>query len=653
MADPKRTHALIVGVERYRAGSSWTLKGPAEDARLFSKWLRDRGVPDNQIDLILAVDEVSPGQKEIGEALDRLHQKEGDLLLFFWAGHGVLGTDETRRLFYPDATLDNKKNLDLNDLLSSLRSTYFAGFPAQICIVDACANHVEDMQLAYKLPREELTKGDPRFPEPEQFVLFAGRAGEVAKNLAEGRGQFSKVVLEEVTGDANWPPDMDALQKRVWQKFEDLRLQGKSSQTPIYRWHRDWTGSQQKVADQLALQTASRERYARVGRKERSEVVAEAEGLLGILDLKALYRDWHRGHEEEPRTLEEILFRLAELPQQAGGAFPEPLLEFVERLALKVEAAEPAVAVRLRSWVDRRAPALDVSPASVAELRKRLGGKPLAQEAHVLVEVAPDLHDPSLFSLRAWCCVQEQCQPIDLPPEDPDPRPRSSEEVEMILRDFLAELPAYAPEGAHLSLELFLPRPLLCWDIDQWLVESGPGRKTPAGMEYRLAVRWRDRTKFKIAGAHWTRKWSHFRAGDLPLENSEWLCARPVDLDSFYTDLSQNDWYCLPLAFSPPGSPEAEDVLETLLGAGVPISLWLRRAGEDPQQTKLDILNALHGKRVSELPEAVREARRQAYRTRKEKDHVGHHLTLLWDDADRKLPGARKLAPPRPEGGRP
>jgi len=51
---PARTHAVVVGVEQYAAGSKWDLDGPASDACRIAGWLRDRGVPAEQISLHLS-----------------------------------------------------------------------------------------------------------------------------------------------------------------------------------------------------------------------------------------------------------------------------------------------------------------------------------------------------------------------------------------------------------------------------------------------------------------------------------------------------------------------------------------------------------------------------------------------------------------------
>ena len=196
-ADPARTHAVLVGIEKYTAGGEWNrLSGPVRDVLGFHEWLRFRNVPGDQITtLVSPLDEnvalveqskikTSPATSvEVLKALNALHLKRGDLLFLFWAGHGVV-LEEEHRLFLADATTDHKRNLDLDALQKSLRSSYFPGFPLQIIIVDACANY---QRFAFTFPSEPVPCGDPL--GHEQFVFFAARPGQVAKNLGEEKAR--------------------------------------------------------------------------------------------------------------------------------------------------------------------------------------------------------------------------------------------------------------------------------------------------------------------------------------------------------------------------------------------------------------------------------------------------------------------------------
>lgn len=256
-AAPARTHAVLVGIEKYEAGGEWNrLSGPVRDVLAFHEWLRSRNVPADQITtLVSPLDEnvalveqskvkTSPATSgEVRRAFNALQDKRGDLLLLFWAGHGVVHEDQ-HRLFVADATTKDKRNLDLEALQKSLRSSYFPGFPLQILIVDACANY---QSFGFTFPSEELPCGSPL--DHEQFVFFAARPGQVAKNLGEEkRGLFSREFLKQARlADAGWPPDMRAVAERVQDEFARLRASGDAAQTPVYQWSRDWNGNSVKL----------------------------------------------------------------------------------------------------------------------------------------------------------------------------------------------------------------------------------------------------------------------------------------------------------------------------------------------------------------------------------------------------------------------
>jgi hypothetical protein len=51
---PEETYALVVGIEKYKAGSGWDLNGPANDAIQFVNWLLERKVNPENIHLFLS-----------------------------------------------------------------------------------------------------------------------------------------------------------------------------------------------------------------------------------------------------------------------------------------------------------------------------------------------------------------------------------------------------------------------------------------------------------------------------------------------------------------------------------------------------------------------------------------------------------------------
>ncbi|MER5856788.1 caspase family protein [Streptomyces sp900105245] len=254
-ARPDRTYAVVAGVERYAAGPSWDLPGPAADARRFTAWLRGRGVPAAHIHLLLeelpgagGPDVDVPAGTAVREAVQevltrRLPRLEGDLLWVFWGGHGVTDPQGHRRLFYADAGTDDKRNLDLDAWLTAFTTDLLPGFARQIWLVDSCQTFVEDLGLARALPTE-LPPGGDRLPGREQFVLLASAPGQRAANDPAGRtGVFSRAALAALTaaGGESWPPDMGKVADGVIGQFTS------GAQRPTSLWYRSWTSDVRRL----------------------------------------------------------------------------------------------------------------------------------------------------------------------------------------------------------------------------------------------------------------------------------------------------------------------------------------------------------------------------------------------------------------------
>jgi|GEM_PF-4180807 len=260
--DPKHTRAIVVGIGEYGAGPSWSLDGAAADACRFAEWLLERGVLHESISLHLSPVEIIdrfPGLNEKGIVPQRATQRDlediitdmlpsvtDELLFFYWGGHGVIHMDDSRRLFYADATADNKCNLDITHLLKLLRTSFFPkSLGHQIVIVDACAHYVEKMGWNRGLPRK--TFGDGKLAGRRQSALFATAPGETAVNRdALSTGLFSAEVLAELRNvdPDRWPPPMESIIASLGKRFEALRDGGKTGQTPTYFFGRDSNGNE-------------------------------------------------------------------------------------------------------------------------------------------------------------------------------------------------------------------------------------------------------------------------------------------------------------------------------------------------------------------------------------------------------------------------
>jgi hypothetical protein len=260
---PDRVYALVVGIEKYQAGSAWDLDGPANDALKFASWLLARDVNPENIQLFLSPLEQnaevlsaakSKGLTHAPATRDQIdlairnkltsENNSGDLLYIFWGGHGIVTktNSTTRRLFFADTDDINKWNLNLDSLVEALSTSAFSsGFSQQNFLIDACANtHFQGLYQtigAESAASRFSTSGEQR--KAEQFILFASAAYEVATNES-GTGRFSRAVLDELQGQALLP-DMKALAERIQTNFRE-----KQHLKPVY-WSYELEGNKEVI----------------------------------------------------------------------------------------------------------------------------------------------------------------------------------------------------------------------------------------------------------------------------------------------------------------------------------------------------------------------------------------------------------------------
>lgn len=269
-ASPERTHAVIIGIECYDAGCAWDLDGPLNDALAIRSWLHSRGVPEAQIHLHVAALEHNqhkllsdegqgqsqgkgPGQarkatdqaiRKTFDALRQLPPARAELLLIYWAGHGVISRDR-HCLLLSEATNTDQVNYSLENICYSFSSSNCSGFPQQIFLLDTCRSF--HRRPADPPPSLELPTGAPS--RRSQFIFYASQQGEAAINLgSEQCGLFTKMLLGRLRGAPedikSWPPDMEAIAKAVQDDFREKNGMAASvRQFPVYTRIVDWQGN--------------------------------------------------------------------------------------------------------------------------------------------------------------------------------------------------------------------------------------------------------------------------------------------------------------------------------------------------------------------------------------------------------------------------
>jgi hypothetical protein len=171
--------------------------------------------------------------------------------------------------------------------------------------------------------------------------------------------------------------------------------------------------------------------------------------------------------------------------------------------------------------------------------------------------------------------------------------------------------------------------------VDQWQVGLGD---IVLGLQYPIVVRSLDRIRqARNANADWKAKWA--RISEIGVQDGDtavmWLAEDASEqLSRLYVNLTGPAApVCLCLAITP--VPAKCGALLAALRAGVPVLLWCRRPAPDIRAVLSGLVGLSAVGRLKDLPRRVFHFRREAAAVGEDQEHLAHHLTLLWDDADR------------------
>jgi hypothetical protein len=265
--------------------------------------------------------------------------------------------------------------------------------------------------------------------------------------------------------------------------------------------------------------------------------------------------------------------------------------------------------------------------------------------AYLVIQVEPDLapaeddaldnQDRYLLShyrqwrgAESWHSRQGRSRPV---------RGRDLErEVEKLVEQMEIE---WADRPGPVVIEFVLPFELLAADVAWWHKESASSRPIPLAMDYPVVVRSLERLRTPYWHRLWHERWRTLRRAPAA-SVAHW--SRPSGQD-YFTRLEstlKEDPRVVTLILSEPPSPRSRTwrhELEAGLRAGLPVVIWHR--GGPPGGEFRDALSGLISDGgVAQLPLRAKQLRQEALRLEPEsrKDHIGRHLTVLWDDPERK-----------------
>ncbi|WP_255278910.1 VMAP-C domain-containing protein [Actinomadura madurae] len=270
--------------------------------------------------------------------------------------------------------------------------------------------------------------------------------------------------------------------------------------------------------------------------------------------------------------------------------------------------------------------------------------EPEPSENYLIIGCTPDALEPDRYLVTAWLQVDREPGNTLQCSDEALPLSRIPELLERLLTSDSLVVNRSNPE---LTIEFILPRPLLDHPFEQ-------SRINIAGLEHRIGIRYpvvvRSLDRMRLAAVHpdWRHKWGWLSENsvDAPvcLVSPAWRVRQGGALFQAVDGLHGRTRAGLPAL----GRRErrAGRALGRAAG-GVPVVAWCRD-GRDPARFAREVKELLAAD-LMKLPRRTRELRRQALAGGPDgagAGHLGLHLTLLFDDAERVPEPYVQLRPP-------
>ncbi|WAZ26014.1 caspase family protein [Streptomyces cinnabarinus] len=623
---PERTFALVVGIESYEINTGLDLSGPARDAVRFADWLTGTaGVPQDNLRLLLSplagnqagtAAKPATGKNVMDALFEDLPRCDGDLLWIYWAGHGFLDPQHQLLLPYADATAGATTPLNLTSALHWWRSSRVrrGRFRHLVAIGDAC--RIDTRQAKLDFVKVEYPVGLPT-PQREQFVLYAARPGETARNLTELQaGLFTDTLLKrlEDRSAAEAVRDLVGIAQAVQGDFAMMKANGTAWQEPQFEIARSWDGSP-LYGDHWTDSTAP------VGAPALDHTAWKELGqvLTGCQTPSYTYEAYRWAFEvtgcvppaEHKLPSPHLTEIVRDLDHRQGTSRAVPLaLPFIQHLASR--SRRPEWAADAQAWVDRTLERLGADPLPPAPPQP-------AERPALHIRLTPDGDDD--FWLQLWS-YQDRFENVGDYEE-----PMGLAAVRTVLGNHLLAHRASMPQ----RIEFHVPYELLEEPFETWQVPTGRGdRTTPLGCRYEVVLRCPEE-RLGLAEDPWRTKWEWYEThgGRHPDAVHE---VGDADVAEGLADELQLDASPVCVLADVTG-PLVMDALGAVLDGGIPIAVW-PRSSPAPDESLRKALGAEEPDvlDVAALPDALRRLRVKR-----------RPLALLWDDPGR-VPARRSLS---------
>jgi hypothetical protein len=267
---------------------------------------------------------------------------------------------------------------------------------------------------------------------------------------------------------------------------------------------------------------------------------------------------------------------------------------------------------------------------------------PLGDRHYFVVRLMHDGRDASRYLLAVWLTDGDGSWEVrhtsDAPQSIADIKAEVDEQLVRLAHDPTVDLD-------ELFIEFIVPQSLLGADLDQWVM-TAPGYSSPIGVHYPMGVRDLLRMRNRLIRNRWRKRCEWVGAHGHRPGGTHFQSLNGNRQDNFADFLQDTEKVCVVVV-----GPSAQYVMGNInawLSAGIPVIVWCR---EDSVVDRFHnhLSGILEESGIHGLPDAVWRLRQDAARQGAAPNHVGRHITLLWDFVHRLPPDDQRplLGPAR------
>jgi ankyrin repeat protein len=354
--------------------------------------------------------------------------------------------------------------------------------------------------------------------------------------------------------------------------------------------------------------------------------------------LKVLrHRAWKTKYN--PTVLDEIVTHLLQIPK--GQFDHEALEEFVAYLVRNLQEVD--LITDLQSWgeqqLGRRWAILlqQIDQQQIQEVQQ-------AQPALLVAlnrgdEASTQSQSDTYYQIKAWLIHNTQNYQVDQRGISPIIIAGMTGDETYVQSNLPYELPKlisqFLTESSHLfdsepELHICLPTELMNHDVDLWQLDDDGPVKPLLGRRYKVVLRCTERwSRSYRQEKMWKQKWDRHKSLLEEIACDAFIEGDDDDLEALYYDLLGETVVGLKVKQAPT-CVGVNSLFGVLLQAGTPIAIW-GRSNLQSITNNTELARILSLCQLKNLLHTVKEERQKA-RGAEVDAHIGHHLSLLWDD---------------------